>query len=675
MLKTKAKEDRLARIAFFCLGGLFSMPAVGETVETTEASLYEEIAVIGKRPTYNRALQSSLELPFEKHSLVSADGLIALMEAVPVAGLRTNSRGELTLRIRGGGERQSQVFIDGAPLAVPWDGRADISSVPALAIKSLTLFKSGSPLEFGPNAVFGALSLSSRVTDQDEQIAEPTIKTQIGSARLRSLMADIRVERAFLSASYSSRSDLPAPMIRDREGYSPYNPFRSGRLSNTDQKNISIYGGYEFTAGDSDHVFSLLYNNTEKGVLAEGHINPSDQSPRYWRYPQRRLVMAILNGRAPISALNSDFTYTIWSQNYDQKIDRYESLNYTTLIESQSEQDQTYGGRFIVTSGFETKGQRLIATFQESRHRQNVTDPFLEETEAIFTQRTYSFAAEIDRELPQGILTSLGLGVDHFETPLTGGRRQQDRLTALSFNAAFSGFVGPNLKIVAALGQRSRFPTLREVYGTALGRFLLNPELKPEKVTSLDIAFQYRALDERFSIDISPWAVTMLDTLSQRTVSVDDQSFRQRYNLRGSKGFGIDTILQYDITNRLKFNSSQSWQSLKSKKNESGVREELLQRPSLSSSIGLRYRNEAFSGSIDWTRRSGSYDQDLAGVFIKLPPSDSVDISLMRAFKIEGRKSISLTLDVLNLFDTLSLAQLGLPGSGREIRFGMSFNL
>lgn len=45
------------------------------------------------------------------------------LRGLPGVSVRPNSRGEVVSRVRGAEERQTQVFLDGAPLTVPWDGR------------------------------------------------------------------------------------------------------------------------------------------------------------------------------------------------------------------------------------------------------------------------------------------------------------------------------------------------------------------------------------------------------------------------------------------------------------------------------------------------------------------------------------------------------------------------
>ena len=64
--------------------------------------------------------------------------------------------------MRGSEERQTAVFLDGAPLVVPWDGRIDLGLIPAGLIGRIEIRKGAVPIEYGTNAVAGVVDLQSR---------------------------------------------------------------------------------------------------------------------------------------------------------------------------------------------------------------------------------------------------------------------------------------------------------------------------------------------------------------------------------------------------------------------------------------------------------------------------------------------------------------------------------
>jgi len=120
-----------------------------------------EIVITAERSPA-RVLPPTTELDdaalLERQPRTAADAV----EALPGVMVRTNSRGEAIARIRGSEERQTQAVLDGVPLAVPWDDRADIGVLPAGLIGAVRATKGVVPIEYGTNAVAGAMDLETR---------------------------------------------------------------------------------------------------------------------------------------------------------------------------------------------------------------------------------------------------------------------------------------------------------------------------------------------------------------------------------------------------------------------------------------------------------------------------------------------------------------------------------
>jgi len=82
---------------------------------------------------------------------------------------------------------------------------------------------------------------------------------------------------------------------------------------------------------------------------------------------------------------------------------------------------------------------------------------------------------------------TLGGAFDTGETPETGGRQAQGKLSELGGRVGVSmGVAGGNTLLHAGVSRRGRFPALRELYSGALNRFRPNPDLKPEKLTAME---------------------------------------------------------------------------------------------------------------------------------------------------------------------------------------------
>ena len=104
--------------------------------------------VVTANPSAGRVLPPTAEIGEDALLERQPRAVAEALRGLAGVSARTNSRGETVARVRGSEERQTQVFLDGAPLAVPWDGRADIGIIPAGLIGSIRVIKGAAPIEF-----------------------------------------------------------------------------------------------------------------------------------------------------------------------------------------------------------------------------------------------------------------------------------------------------------------------------------------------------------------------------------------------------------------------------------------------------------------------------------------------------------------------------------------------
>src|SRR5687768_2849715 len=71
--------------------------------------------------------------------LPAAPVLDQALRELPFVLVRRNSRGEMELSVRGSDSRQAAVLVDGVPLTLGWDHRADPSLVPLAGAERITL--------------------------------------------------------------------------------------------------------------------------------------------------------------------------------------------------------------------------------------------------------------------------------------------------------------------------------------------------------------------------------------------------------------------------------------------------------------------------------------------------------------------------------------------------------
>jgi iron complex outermembrane receptor protein len=640
---------------------LFALSAVATPAEDPIIITAEQ------RPT--RVLPPVVELVdeqlLERQPKTAADAV----EALPGVSVRTNSRGETIARVRGGEERQTQVFLDGAPLAVPWDGRADIGVVPAGVIGLVRATKGAVPIEYGANAVAGAIDLETRSGGNARVRAVGSVGT-FGYAD-GSMVATLPAGGVdwTLAASVLARDAEPVANLEAL----PFSQPDSRRRLNTDLDSVSVLGAARYEAGPLALRALLLHVDAERGIAPESDRDPEENAPRYWRYPDIRLTQLNLNSEVELSSRVS-LRMVGWRQWFAQTILQFTDDTYATVRAREEDEDDTLGARAVLSTAVKPFDFRLVASAQTSRHAQ-VDEPLPHGPagpELIYRQNLYTVGAEADAPVGPGQAT-LGLAYDHSANPRTGDKPEHPDRGAPAFSAAYRASVGNGLTFALSGGRRNRFPSSRELFGEALGRFLPNPELKPEQAWLADAELRYQT--SGLSVQVNPFLARSRDTIAQRVVTVDGQNLRQRYNLSGSTGYGVDADLTARLTDRLGVELSGTWLRARADKGATPFRR-LPQRPSYEVAAAATFEpTEALSLRGELRRVGPAVDVDANGDKARLAPGNEVNFrARWTVAKIGSGARVALTGSMENLADDVITPQLGLPLPGRSVRVGVQIN-
>jgi iron complex outermembrane receptor protein len=599
-----------------------------------------------------------------------------LFRSVSGLSLRVNSRGEAVVRVRGAEERQTTVFLDGAPLATPWDGRIDLALLPAGLIGAVDIVKGAPPLEYGANAVGGVIDLRSIATGTRSQVHAEAQAGTYGIANA-SLLASLPIDDRVSVVAGFGMLEREAERIADPSSV-PFDPSTSRRRTNTDlsTRSLLIAGTYE--AGPVELRLSVLDADVERGIAAQGDLDPALAAPRFWRYPDWRLTQVTGAMRWQLSD-TATLRLTGWRQAFDQTIDAYRDASYTALRSREDGKDRTWSSRAVLTLGVGATTLRLSGSAQTSTHVQTDSQTatgsardFLASPALAFRQRLLSAGAEADQSLTETLNATVGFGIDHAETPLTGDKPAQPASTSLGFLGALRWNASPTLAVTASLGRRSRFPSPRELFGEALGRFQPNPGLKPERALLGDLAFAWQP-SGTLRINSTIWLSDADGTLAQRIVRICAIDRRQRFNSRGSFSYGLETTATAHMTADLRAELSFALQDGRSKREPDGTRPPLLQRPGRQIAIALDWNaTKALDLRAELQNIGPATDLADNGAFDRLPSATSINL---RAFwTVADMKSLGkllVTTSVDNATDTLILPQSGLPAPGRTFRLGI----
>ena len=409
-----------------------------------------------------------------------------LLREMPVLRVRENSRGETHLSLRGSEARQLPVLLDGVALTLGWDNRTDLSLIPLAGVRRVQTVRGLSSLLAGPNVLGGVMRL--------EVAREPFALAPVGRVRLGTALDDagggavdagveglIRAGGAEVllraGGGFRRRNDVPIP----EEIVQPAPALPGVRLNSDFRQANGFLATRLQTPGGAWASLSSVAYSAERGVPPELHV----EEPRLWRIPETSRWVTVLAGgtgwrdtgagRGRLAAsVGIDFGHT--------EIDVYESPAYESVVGGEDGDDRTLTFRLFADH---TLGDGAIATaftFVDTDHDEEL-DPG---GAASFSQRLWSAAAEVRQPFGQradgsGAAITVGGSLDGSDTPETGGLPPQE--TLWDWGAKLTGSVtltGGATRLHVGVSRRTRFPSLRELYSGALGRFVPNPELGPE---------------------------------------------------------------------------------------------------------------------------------------------------------------------------------------------------
>lgn len=599
--------------------------------------------------------------------------LAEIQRQLPSARIRTNSRGEAMLFLRGAGERQLGLFFDGVPLNLPWDNRFDLSMLPAGIIGNIFVNQNANSIMFGPNVLGGAVNVSTIERHTDGYGVNAKLQGANSETYSFDLTHDARIGKfnyisniSYLNSNGSFLSgNAPEELLhQDMDA-----KFRT----NTDQKRMSGYlrGEYQFSPLTVVGV-SLLYLTGEKGVAPESHI----ENARFWRYPEWRRMLISSNFEHKFSESgNSILRGTLWFDDFSQQINTYTSTRFDSVKSEQHDKDNTIGARLaffqkltenqslnFVVNGFHTKHEEIID----------------EKTPDNFAQITMNVGIEYNIAMNK-LKIAVGAAYDYNETPETGLYTEYSGLSSSDF-AAFLNLnydLTNEMMLFANLSRRTRFPTMRESFSGALNRFKVNPELLPESGILTELGFGYSISD--VTLKLSGFANFYENLISQVTLSAQEDELRRRMRVNVGEAdiVGTEFGLDWAVSSNIKLSGFLTYMKAKGENNGKEL-EHLDNKPELLGGLSAIYtHNFGISLMIESESTGNQYEADNSeeSGFAKVDGSTIFNLRIAyNLFKLTGYVA-DIYVRANNLFDTYRVYQRGLPEPGRTIQAGISFSL
>jgi len=643
----------------------------GEARDSLKTYDLSEIVIGGESRQEDRA-RRAFRVELADLARQDVPDVASTLRLLPSASIQTNSRGETLVYIRAAGERQVAVFLDGAPLNVAWDNRIDLGLVPSTILGGMSVERGAVGPAWGTNTSGGALNLQSRRLASDGSLAEATIQAgTAGSRQVRALYASRQDGVGILFGGTMSRMDgIPVPDA----AHLPFEPATTLR-SNTDREEANAYLRLDREGAKGRIGLTIMHARASKGVAPEGHLDPEEENVRYWRYPLWQHSMAILNGVRSLSGVR--LSGSAWLSRFRQDIEDHASIDYRVVTSRQEDTDRGVGARLILEDDFVSLRWRLIAVVSSASHRQidrDLTPGSQQGAPAmLYRNLLHTLGAEMTSGVGYPGHWVVGVAWDGMRTPETGVFPSPGGFNAWAANAEWHRDLGRRSTLKLNGGSKPRFPTMRELFGTALDRFNLNPDLRPERTWILEGGWQHTA--DRWHVETMVFLQRTMDTIDQENVIVGGQRKRQRINLDGSRVHGVEWQAGGNVASGIRLTGHATWMRPVAIQKD-GTTRRLTEKPEVLTTLASRFG--PFRGiSLDVTgvHTGRAYGLAPDNALRALPSSWRVNVRLAaQRFFADSGLFLQMYAGVDNLTDALQLPQLGLPDAGRTARIGMSLS-
>jgi iron complex outermembrane receptor protein len=667
------------------LGALaIGSPAWGQVTDTVRPPVFRvgEISVQVARPVTTAGGASALEVQLDSLALAPAPTMEQVLRQLPLVQVRTNSRGEAQFSLRGSGSdaRQVAVLVDGVPLNLGWDDRADLSVLPATAAGTLTLIRGLPSMLHGPNVLGGVIEVGvghhpgrwmpPRSTEVSAGV-ESTGAFSLAASHTEPVGGEDAKLALRIGAGYRDRpgfalSDDVAQPVPPTAAYDP------DLRTNTDLRHQDGFLALRYLSdGGGWATLSSSGFSAERGIAAELHSS----SPRFWRYPRVARWVTVVSGgtgdrTTPLG--RGDLEASIGYDVGTTEILSYATSSYSEIADREDGDDRTVTLRLM---GDHTLGGstdlRAAFTYADILHDELLSDSLPNE----YQQRMWSVGAEtVTRFALSGAFSHLSVSVsgalDGANTPQSGDKPPLGSLEdwGARLGATLVSRSGGFL-LHAGASRRARFPALRELYSGALGRFEPNPTLRAEVLTAAEAGTTTRVGDGEVQV---VGFYRDLDGAIER-ITLPDRK-QKRVNVGSVRSSGVELLGSMQL-GRLSFTADVTLQRVHLY-DDAGVRQAGHAEYQPSVLAGARAQMLLplalrASATADHVGRQYCINPNAPGE-LELESSERFDADLSREFRLRSsgfgsRAELRAALD--NITDTAIYDQCGLPQPGRTFRF------
>ncbi len=504
---------------------------------------------------------------FDKFSVERA------LDLVPgaVAGNSGGSRNERLIFIRGFDRFQTTLSIDGVRVFLPADNRIDFGRFLTADLSEIQVSKGYVSVLDGPGGLGGAINL---VTRKPTSALDGELRVGVG------LDGDGGVGGSTISGRIGTRQDLYYVQISgaksDRDHFSLSDDFKPTRLedggerehSDSDDWRINLKAG--LTPNDTDE-YSLNFTRQEGSKNAPYHVTDT-ASTRYWTWPYWNIDSLAFLSSTQI-AERATLRMRLYRNTFENGLYSYDNASQQTQTLGRAFRsyydDVAFGGNLQLDVGLtDTNTLRTAAYYRKDRHVewQQTFAPALTEPRQTTTEASGSFALEDTQHVGENLDLVVGVSYDWrhliMAQDYNAGQFVFYPLTdddAWNWQAAAKWRLSDTSGLHASISSRARFPTLFERYSSRFGTAIPNPNVKPERATSVELGGETQV--SRVNLSGAVFYSDLKDALIQIPVQLGPPFgvVSQTRNAGDGEYYGAEIALSANVTDSVQIGGNYTY--------------------------------------------------------------------------------------------------------------------
>jgi iron complex outermembrane receptor protein len=598
--------------------------------EEKQKIITEEIVVIAPLPK-DFLISSTSSIKKEKiESFVPRD-LSEVLSFTSGTFISSGSKNEFRIKIRGLENERIALLYDGIPIYEPFFNSFDLKTLASEEVESIKIVKGASSVLYGPNALGGVVEVLTK-RPSPPSFSLKTLYDSNNSLDISS-SGSIRWNNFFFSGF---------AQLDKSEGFKWNRDGEMARRANSDYERRNITTKlYFYPSKKSEILFEAGFYSSEFGIPSATEY----YNPRYWRFKSWSRFQLNLGGTFSLWK-NGSLKLRSYYVRHDNVLDAYTGAEMDEVQWESTYKNDSYGsfllGSFPILPDDDLK---FSLNFRDDRARTQ-DDIGLEWEE--YEHKTLSLGFENHFSLTPRWKFVAGASLDHLNKQSGENKTSLNPILGLKFNPT------EFIDLHATFSQKSRFPSMKSLYGTQAG----NPDLRDERGTGYELGARYEK-----ALILS--GAIFYDRIKDLIQSVRLPSgFQTNLNVGKARIFGFE--LEFEKPFRW-FDFSFNYTYLDGRNEDENRRLDLLPESQLNFVLGVRSRNE-FQFNL-WGLAVSSSEVRIFNEIVSVPSYFVLSAVLSKDFS-----NFTVLLKGENILNVSYATEPGYPMKGRVIALGIRYH-